>query len=527
MRLVPHFRRPQDASSLVRVFLFAVLAATTPALFAQGALTPPGGPAPSMKSLGELDASLTALAAKAEARIAIDTLPGDADALRIISAPGSYYLRGNLVSASNTTSAIRVTTDGVAIDLNGFSLIGTGATSTVSAIETGAGTRRRLVIRNGGVTGWYDGVEGGVDVLVEDLAIDTCRRYGAELSDDSIVRRLQVRGCGYSGIRGGLVEACRVRSIGGFGSHAIGISGTIVRDCEVRVIAASPGSNAYGIIADSVIGCRVFSVSGDSYVYGINAYTGFTGTVVHCSVESVSTSGNSYAIGISGAHISDSIARDIGGAGAINYGISGDTVENCSVDSIYNNSAGSVAYGIFAPIVRGSRVTDLSGVADAAVGILGSLVSDCWVSAVQSSAGTGTGIRLNSSGIARGNSIVAVRNYGIQSGTACVIENNTIRSIGTDAGVTTGAGILLTMANTRVVNNCVIGATGCDYGIRISSGTLNFVAGNRCSGTFSGAATGALVDTPEFNLVTGNRWGTILGGSGEVTTSNPNANFSD
>jgi hypothetical protein len=63
------------------LFLFAASTATT--LDAQGPLTPPGPPAPTMKTLDQL-----------EPRTRIKALPFT------ISSPGPYYLTGNLSAAA-------------------------------------------------------------------------------------------------------------------------------------------------------------------------------------------------------------------------------------------------------------------------------------------------------------------------------------------------------------------------------------------------------------------------------------------
>ena len=85
---------------------------TSPA-FGQGDLNPPPGPpAPTMKSLDQI-----------EPRIDVRTLPGDADNQFIIRAPGSYYLSANITGVANK-NGIAVLASQVTIDLNGFALIG-------------------------------------------------------------------------------------------------------------------------------------------------------------------------------------------------------------------------------------------------------------------------------------------------------------------------------------------------------------------------------------------------------------------
>src|SRR4051794_16844860 len=89
---------------LALLSLLAVQASTQ----AQGLLTPPGAPAPTMKTLDQV-----------EPRIAITSVPIN------ISTPGSYYLTGNLIGATNT-AGIAIYTGNVTLDLNGFALKGGG-----------------------------------------------------------------------------------------------------------------------------------------------------------------------------------------------------------------------------------------------------------------------------------------------------------------------------------------------------------------------------------------------------------------
>jgi parallel beta-helix repeat protein len=91
--------------------------------FGQGSLTPTGAPTPTMKSLDQIDASLTAVAtvaSKVESRIDLATLAGDATTHHIISAPGSYYLSDNL--DTSLAVGIDIQSSGVTLDLNGFEI---------------------------------------------------------------------------------------------------------------------------------------------------------------------------------------------------------------------------------------------------------------------------------------------------------------------------------------------------------------------------------------------------------------------
>jgi hypothetical protein len=74
--------------------------------FAQGSLTPPGAPAPTMKTLAQI-----------EPRTPIASLPFT------ITNAGSYYLTTNLVGTSGT-NGITIASGNVTLDLEGFALLG-------------------------------------------------------------------------------------------------------------------------------------------------------------------------------------------------------------------------------------------------------------------------------------------------------------------------------------------------------------------------------------------------------------------
>ncbi|MGZ5022930.1 MAG: hypothetical protein ACXWAX_10115, partial [Chthoniobacterales bacterium] len=81
--------------------------------FAQGSLTPPAAPTPTMKSLDQI-----------EPRTPISSLPFT------ISTAGSYYVTANLTGVVGQ-HGITINADNVTLDLGGFELIGPGSSVTV------------------------------------------------------------------------------------------------------------------------------------------------------------------------------------------------------------------------------------------------------------------------------------------------------------------------------------------------------------------------------------------------------------
>ncbi|MFG0275795.1 MAG: right-handed parallel beta-helix repeat-containing protein [Phycisphaerales bacterium] len=249
-----------------RVAACALLAplAAAPCAFA-GDLAPPGAPAPTMKTLDEV-----------EPRIPIGplTTPGDADSVFRISQPGSYYLTGNLIGQANRCG-IEIASSGVSIDLMGFTLEGVpGSREGVNASVTS----NAVSIVNGTIRGW--GFE-GVDL---------------NLVDGSRLRGLIVEGSGSRGIfvsEEAIIIECV--AIGNGGNGFLASNGALVKDCVAEGntdsgFAIGSRSQVIGVTANDN-GIHGVSIGTGSSVVDSNAYSndadGFAGSsgvsVINCA----------------------------------------------------------------------------------------------------------------------------------------------------------------------------------------------------------------------------------------------------
>ena len=185
-----------------RLQTFAVLLiAALATLFAQGPLTPPGAPAPMMKTLDQV-----------EPRTPITTLP------YTISLPGSYYVVTNLTGGSG----IAIAASGVTLDLMGFELVGgTGSGIFVS------GSRTNICIRNGTVRNWSTiGVHAANanDSILQELRVSNNGTHGLALGYRGRVRDCIASSNGSDGISAlddGTISGCTARQNAGDGIEVV------------------------------------------------------------------------------------------------------------------------------------------------------------------------------------------------------------------------------------------------------------------------------------------------------------------
>ncbi|MFO0834927.1 MAG: right-handed parallel beta-helix repeat-containing protein [Phycisphaerales bacterium] len=334
-----------------RAALISLAAVSVAWVVVAGPLNPPSGAVSSTyKTLSEV-----------EPRIAINATntPGDATSQFVISQKGSYYLTGN-VDVSAAKNGIKITASDVTVDLNGFTLTGSGSALAAIKDQT-TGFLSGICVRNGHLRGW---TQGGVllgssrGCLFEDLTlIDVLGDYGLYVAYNSVIRNCttdNVQGTGANFAAIGvvccsLIQGCHVQGGDSTSAGIVFADTCTVTDCVVNN-CLSDGIRAGGV--GSILNCTV------NYNLGDGIDVGYRSLVVGCTASGNGQAGI-HVVGTDSRIEDNNVTNNARGLDADSAGsiflrnTASDNTTN--FDLIYGN------YGIFIAGLSGGAVLGNSG----------------------------------------------------------------------------------------------------------------------------------------------------------------------
>jgi parallel beta-helix repeat protein len=430
-------------------------------VFGQGSLTPPAAPAPTMKTLDQI-----------EARIPISPPVSPATYPITISQSGSYYVTGNLSAATADTNVLFINAANVTVDLNGYTL--TSGAEGFSCIGTTDGSPHNIVVKNGNLE------SGGINLA----EVSKCR-----------FDRLSTHGPGalVSAGDNAIVSHCVVDFTGSTGLNVLNTgNGSIILDCVVKGGAISTGNacsvtdstvtDGYGISSGSLSNCTISNCRLSNVNAGI--YLGDHAVVTGCTVSGSATATN----GINVGHDS-SVSR----CAVTSSSIGIDTGDNCTIDAC-------------------------SALSNRDTGIQGGL--SCTILGCASKSNIGAGIIAHDSSTVSRCSVRENKKNGIVAMNACTIEGNTVQANAVNS--TNGSpyfGILVSGTGNRIENNHFTyqSAQGAG-GLKVSTATGgNLVVRN--SAYFNSGGGG------NFNVAAGNIMAPSANGTNISSATNPNSNY--
>ncbi len=400
--------------------LFLAVSAST---FAQGPLTPTGPPAPTMRSLDQIEARIP--------------LAGGSTPITI-SQSGSYYLTGDL----NVTGgdAITITVNRVTLDLNGYSITSSASPAAGTAINlAGSGARTNITIVNGRVGGGVsesggnfsgNGFASGIDyagnapfnVRVTGVSVSGCLNNGINLSTNNST----------------MAESCAIKFVGGTGITADSIVHCTAYICGADGLYATAVSDSYAeVVADG---------------RGI-----FAATASNCTGLNDSTGG--YGVYVSNA-ASNCLGRSSGGNGlfcagtACNcYGFSTGTATGLYAAVAANGCSGQSSSGTG---LAATNANNSSGNSSSGVGMqIFGTATGC-TGTVSGAGSTTTGLTANNAINCKGQSVGGIGLQAIDAASNCSGTSNS--GTGLDAALantcrgtsTSGTGLHATIANSCI-----------------------------------------------------------------------------
>jgi len=444
--------------------LSLLLLATTLPGHAQGPLSPGGAPAPSMKTLAQIEPRIDLMSPTLPAGVTTS-----ANTEYIISQSGSYYLSRDIVTAKQ--EGISITATNVTLDLNGFRISRTsvgGSGITISAAE-------HCTVMNGTIEGFSNGINAAA----------------GGSSRGANFKALRIIGCNLNGIIAGVyatVEDCTLMDGSGTAGLSVGEGGRVSRTTIVNYGGSFALFLGEGSSADHCVLRRNTS----SQTMLVSSGTRITNTIFTSNTGSSVFATNTSGCTLRECMFSFNTATNIVAAqGRIR-------IEQC------NFSANSVTGGAGSGVIRlfpfgtsdlgqvlncniagsGTSATPGPSTACGIYATSATSIENCEIATI-----SGSGIFVTAgSSIIRGNTVMGtVNGPGISiAGSSGVIERNQVRSCssgisvtGTKNLITGNACAASTSVNYSIVANNIFGVV-----VDRSAALTGTVSGNAATSTF-------------------------------------------
>lgn len=358
----------------MRTLIAAIAAATT--IASAGPLTPPPGPpASTNKTLDEVEPSTP-----------IESLPGDASALHIISQPGAYHVTGNIDAPGAIDTLIRVNASYVLIDFRGFRINGAAVTDH---IVLGNGTY--ITVRNGSAIFTNDTA---IDLPGANNTVEDVRLVGASSLRDFAIRTGD----------GGQVRDCSLRSSG---SVAVGEASIVTRctfTTQLDSLDLGDGSIATDIAIEGIN-----SVDADRLVSMGDACT--------LARVTIRNAFNSAVFGGDDCAVYDSTFANADTLGSVGSGTVMRLGDNAHIRNIRIANWGMTGINMGSGIIENAMLRNVTGTAIVADS---GRVEGCTI------LDSGIGVIVERRGIIRSTTIESVDTLGISALEECLVEDCTI-----------------------------------------------------------------------------------------------------
>lgn len=257
--------------------LSAIILQFSTTAFAQGPLAPPAGPpVASMRTLDQIDPRTP---------VGVANTPGTAAASHAITAPGSYFLTGNVAAVGKACAIDVVTTGAVTLDLRGFTLSG----GTAATLRSSASARLSLLGGMIDATGAPNAVSAAGDLTATSLRLRGSGQTLVAAAGSFRMDRCQLDNSpsGISAISpASHVSDCDFDQIAG---TAITLSGPAASVFGCRFTRCGPPANGSGII----------NLRGLAQQVNGNHFGPSAGPVIHATTQGHEIRGNQF-------HLTDS-----------------------------------------------------------------------------------------------------------------------------------------------------------------------------------------------------------------------------